>query len=249
MPLVSVLTATHAPNAAFIGELWTSLVAQPMPSGWEWEWVVQEDGPDPGVGERLHADPRIRYDALRVQLGGPATRNAALARCRGDVVAGIDHDDRYVHGGLADLVEALVDHPPAAWSCGRSRLLLEDGGSWVRDDVLAPGLVERGVVARRFIATDDFPFPAGFTTYRRDALVAHGGWPAVARSADAVLVAALSCRWEGVWLPRVVAEYRRWPRQGSVQPGDLAIRDLPHVRGVIRQRYEAEQRLGLVPEG
>ena len=248
MPLVSVLTATHAPNARFLGELAASLRDQRLPAGWEWEWLVQEDGADPSLRRRFEgqADARVAYDALGVQLGAAATRNAALGRARGDVIAGIDHDDRYVDGGLAALVGALAEDVQAVWACGRSRLLLEDGGTWVRDDALPPGRVAPGTIAQRFVATDDFPFPAGFAAYRRDHLVAHGGWPAVARSEDAVLLAALSSRWPGTWLPRVVAEYRRWPPQVSVQPADIAIRDLPHVRGVIRQRWEAELRLGLL---
>lgn len=248
MPLVSVLTATHAPNDHYLGELAASLVAQDLPAGWEWEWVVQEDGESPSAGARLDlGDVRVRHDALGVRLGASATRNVALARVRGEIVAGIDHDDRYVAGGLGALVGALTDDLDAAWTCGRSRLVLADGGTWTRDDALPAGPVAPGTIARRFIATDDFPFPAGFAAYRRDHLVAHGGWPATARSEDAVLLAGFSSRWPGTWVPRVVAEYRRWSQQTSVQPADIAIRDVPHVRGAIRQRYEAELRLGLLP--
>jgi hypothetical protein len=42
---------------------------------------------------------------------------------------------------------------------------------------------------------------------------------------------------------RVAAVYRRWPAQHTVQPSDIAIRDLPQVRGVIAQRLAAEQEL------
>jgi hypothetical protein len=65
----------------------------------------------------------------------------------------------------------------------------------------------------------------------------------VARSTDAVLLAAFSTHWAGFWVDRVVATYRRWPAQHTVQPADIAIRDLPHVRGVIAQRLAAERAL------
>jgi hypothetical protein len=51
-----------------------------------------------------------------------------------------------------------------------------------------------------------------------------------------------------VWVDRVAAVYRRWPAQHTVQPGDLAIRDLPHVRGAIAQRVAAERALAGLPD-
>jgi glycosyltransferase involved in cell wall biosynthesis len=241
MPLVSVLTPTQAHNADHIGALWSSLKDQVLPSGWEWEWLVQEDGARPAVRDLLPNDPRIRYDALGVQLGGATTRNLALARAAGDLIAGMDHDDWYEAGGLAALVQPLADDAAIAWSCGRIRWQNPDGVTWVKPDVFPAGRIEPGLIAETFVRTNDFPFPAAIATYRRPHLVAHGGWPAVARSTDAVLLAGFSTRWPGFWVDRIVATYRRWPSQHTAQPADLAIRDLPHVRGVIAQRLAAEQ--------
>lgn len=243
MPLVSVVTPTQLHNAGFVVDLWESLAGQELPPGWEWEWVVQEDGVAPGVRELLPDDPRLRYDALGVQIGGAATRNTAVARARGDLVAGMDHDDLYEPGGLGALVEPLAADDAVAWSCGRMRWLNPDGGTWVKPDVYPAGVVGAGVIADDFVRTDDFPFPASIVVYRRRQLLAHGGWPAVARSTDAALLAAFSSRWAGVWVDRVVAVYRRWDAQHTVQERDIAIRDLPHVRGVIGQRLAAERAL------
>jgi glycosyltransferase involved in cell wall biosynthesis len=243
VPLVSIITPTQVHNAVHIGALWQSIEGQELPSGWEWEWVVQEDGREPGVRALLPDDPRVHYEALGVQIGGAATRNTAVARARGDLVAGMDHDDLYEPGGLGALVEPLADDPEVAWSCGRMRWLNPDGGTWVKPDVYPPGVVAPGSIAETYVRTDDFPFPASITVYRRQHLVAHGGWPAVARSTDAVLLAAFATRWAGVWVDRVVATYRRWPQQHTVQSADIAIRDLPHVRGAIAQRLAAERAL------
>jgi hypothetical protein len=166
-----------------------------------------------------------------------------MARAAGDLVAGMDHDDWYEPGGLAALVQPLAEDPAVAWSCGRIRWQNPDGTTWVKPDVFPPGRVEPALIADTFVRTDDFPFPASITTYRRAHLVAHGGWPAVARSTDAVLLAAFSTHRPGVWVDRVVAVYRRWPSQHTVQPADIAIRDLPHVRGVIADRLAAERAL------
>ncbi|HUG83288.1 MAG TPA: glycosyltransferase, partial [Euzebya sp.] len=174
---------------------------------------------------------------------GAATRNHALARARGDVVAGMDHDDWYEPGGVAALLSPLLEAPDVAWACGRCRWVMEDGSVWSKQDILPPGRVARFTVTDHFLAHDDFPFPAAMATFRRRHLVAHGGWPAVARSTDAVLLAAFSDDHDGWWVDRTVAAYRRWPAQKTVQPQDWAIRDLPHVRGLIGQRREARDAL------
>lgn len=240
MPLVSVITPTQVHNADWLGHTAASVLGQPLPPGWELEWLVQEDGPAPGARELLPDDDRVRYEALGLQLGGAAARNAALARSRGDLVAGIDHDDRYTEEGLRALVEALCGRPAAQWACGRCRWLLPDGGTWEKDDVLPAGPVDPGTIAAYYADTDDWPFPAAFTLYRRDPLVAVGGWPAVVRSTDAVLLSAFSTDHPGVWVAEIVAEYRRWDGQYTVQDADLAVRDLPHVRDWMRQRFRAQ---------
>ena len=155
MPLVSIITPTQVRNAEHIGELWRSLEEQVLPAGWEWEWVVQEDGERPGVRDLLPDDPRIRYDALGVQIGGAATRNTAVARARGELVAGMDHDDFYAPGGVGALVEPLAGDPSVAWACGRMRWVNPDGGSWVKPDVYPTGRVEAGVVADGTLTTEE----------------------------------------------------------------------------------------------
>lgn len=244
MPLLSIITPTQFHNADHIEAVWDGLVVQDMPDGWEWEWLVQEDGRDPAVRERLPDDPRVCYDALGVQVGSAATRNHALARAGGDVVAGVDHDDFHLPGALSALLGPLIDRADIGWSCGPCRLEMADGGTWTKPSVFAEGRVPARAVTDHFLAHDDFPFPAAFTAFRRVPLVAHGGWPAVARSTDAVLLADFGDRYDGWWVDDVVAVYRRWDAQKTVQPADIAIRDLPHVRGIIRQRRVARDALG-----
>jgi glycosyltransferase involved in cell wall biosynthesis len=224
VPLVSVITPTQAVNADWIGDTFASLTSQVLPLGWEWEWLVQEDGPAPAVRGRLPEDERIRYAALGVQAGSPTTRNLALARARGDLVGGIDHDDRYADGGLGALVSALADDGDAGWACGQVRWLLPDGSTWQKPDLFAPGRVPAGAVGDYFRRTRDWPFPAAFALFRRVPLVAHGGWPALPRSDDAGLLAAYAEAWPGQWVARTVGCYRRWSGQKTVRPEDLALR-------------------------
>jgi hypothetical protein len=149
----------------------------------------------------------------------------------------MDHDDVFAPGGLAALVEALALEAEAAWACGRCDWLLPDGGRWQKDDVLPAGRVEAGAITHYYLDTGDWPFPAAFTAYRRDALLAAGGWPVMARSEDAGLLLAVAHRHLGVWVDRIVATYRRWEGQKTVRPEDLALRGAAHVE--LRARAEA----------
>lgn len=237
MPLVSIITPTQARNADWIGETYASIADSALPDGWEWEWLVQEDGDEPGIAVDAWAgDDRVRYAALGVQVGSGATRNAALVRARGDVVAGMDHDDVYADGGLRALVEALDPAGEAQWACGRCDWLLPDGGRWAKDDVLPTGPVDPGAITRYYLDTGDWPFPAAFAVYRRRPLIAAGGWPAMVRSEDAALLLGFAHHRAGVWVDRVVATYRRWPGQKTVRPEDLALR--AHAAAALRQRAE-----------
>lgn len=165
------------------------------------------------------------------------TRNAALARARGEVVVGMDHDDVFAPGGLAALLGALEDAPDAAWACGRCDWLLPDGGRWAKADVLPPGRVDPGRLTRYYLESSDWPFPAAFTAYRREALVAAGGWPALPRSEDAGLLLGVAHTTVGMWVDRIVATYRRWDGQKTVRPSDIALREATHAG--LRARAQA----------
>jgi glycosyltransferase involved in cell wall biosynthesis len=224
VPLVSVITPTQARNADWLPAAGASVLGSALPDGWALEWLVQEDGDAPALDGALPGDPRVRYDALGVQAGSAVTRNAALARARGEVVVGLDHDDVFAPDGLAALLAALLDHPDAGWACGRCDWLLPDGGRWAKDDVLPPGRVPPATITRYYLETGDWPFPAAFTAYRRALLLGAGGWPALPRSEDAGLLLGIAHTSAGVWVDRVVATYRRWDGQKTVRPADIALR-------------------------
>src|SRR5262245_12187204 len=79
--VISVITAVHAATVGHLSAAYSSLASQFLPAGWDWEWLVQEDG----LTGLLHgspltaADPRIRPAAG--PTGGPGVaRTLALAR-------------------------------------------------------------------------------------------------------------------------------------------------------------------------
>lgn len=90
---VSIITAAYGPKADYLDEAMRSVLAQNMPNGWEFEWIVQEDGTDPQLADTFANVPNIRYAANHAQVGTAATRNLALSRATGELVQVLDHDD------------------------------------------------------------------------------------------------------------------------------------------------------------
>jgi hypothetical protein len=42
--VISVITAAHLPSVPYLLDAYESLIAQKLPAGWCWEWLLQEDG-------------------------------------------------------------------------------------------------------------------------------------------------------------------------------------------------------------
>ena len=100
MPLLSVLTAAIGRRAEYTKQAGESLANQRLPPGWEIEWVVQEDGPDPCLSEICAGFTFARHRANNAQFGIPMTRNLALARARGILVHALDCDDLMLPSGI-----------------------------------------------------------------------------------------------------------------------------------------------------
>src|SRR5215203_3035455 len=125
MPLVSVLTSAYAPSGHYLREAMTSVLSQQLPDGWELEWVVQEDGPDPSLREKVAGDDRVSYAANESALGIAPTRNLALSRVRGEFVQVLDHDDVLLPGALATLLAVMEDRS-LHWAVGQADDLMTD---------------------------------------------------------------------------------------------------------------------------
>ena len=78
----------------------------------DWEWCVVDDcSTRPEVRSALaslgHADPRIRVLRRDTNGGIVAASNDALAMCRGEFVAFLDHDDSLVPTALEQMASTL----------------------------------------------------------------------------------------------------------------------------------------------
>ncbi|MFW5642330.1 MAG: glycosyltransferase [Roseicyclus sp.] len=111
VPKVSVLMGAY--NAErFLREALDDLLAQTMA---DFELVVVDDGSTDATSSILEdyarRDGRIVLLRNGRNLGLPASLNRGLARCRADIVARADADDRYMPDRLARQLAFLEAHP------------------------------------------------------------------------------------------------------------------------------------------
>jgi GT2 family glycosyltransferase len=106
-PLISILTPTFNPDAAFISAAVDSLVAQAYEN---WELVLVDDGSDEtnvALPEFAERDPRIQVVMERQHGGISAALNTALKSARGEWIGLLDHDDLLEPDALFRFAELL----------------------------------------------------------------------------------------------------------------------------------------------
>ncbi|MBG0853564.1 glycosyltransferase [Streptomyces spinoverrucosus] len=226
---IVIVTAVHPPSARFLPEAHKSLCEQRLPEGWEWRWVIQEDGESQDVRPYVPDDVRVTFRQGR--RGGPGVaRTIALAHAEGEYVKVLDADDQLAPGVLARDLAVLEAEPGVGWVTSRVLDLLPDGST-----VGFPGDPEDGPIERDavldFWTANDFRaqvHPASLCV-RRDLLVALGGWMALPASEDTGLLLALNSVSRGWFSARVGLLYRKWEGQvtgqaSHVDPGEREAR-------------------------
>jgi glycosyltransferase involved in cell wall biosynthesis len=113
VPRFSVILPTYNRSAAIRPTI-ASVLAQ---TERDWELLVVSDAcsDDTEAIVESYADPRVRLLRLPERAGHPGPpRNAGLAHARGELVAYLDHDDRWRPGHLAELASLLGESRVAA---------------------------------------------------------------------------------------------------------------------------------------
>ncbi|MFI0228958.1 glycosyltransferase family 2 protein [Streptomyces sp. NPDC017086] len=226
---VTVVTAVHGPSARFLPDAYASLCAQRLPAGWEWEWLVQEDGTTDEVRPYVPDDARVSFRQGR--SGGPGVaRTLALARAEGGYVKVLDADDQLTPGALARDLAVLEAHPAVGWTASRVLDLLPDGSTAGFPGDPGDGPVERGTVLAHW-QRNGFRLPVhpASLCVRRELLLALGGWMALPASEDTGLLLALDAVSRGWFTARTGLLYRKWEGQVTGQaahadPAELAAR-------------------------
>ncbi|MEU8215662.1 glycosyltransferase [Micromonospora taraxaci] len=215
--LVSVITPVHAPSIEHLAGAYESLAKQEMPDGWDWEWLVQEDGQTGALVDALPDDPRISLGTGRP--GGPGVaRTLALSRVSGQLIKVLDADDQLTPGALARDIAAFDAHSQIGWTTSRVLDLLPDGSTAGWDKDPAGGVIDRGSVLTFWKANEyrASVHPATLCL-RRDLVFALGGWMALPASEDTGLLLAANAVTAGYFTREYGLLYRKWPGQVTSQ--------------------------------
>ncbi|GGY29785.1 glycosyltransferase family 2 protein [Streptomyces djakartensis] len=241
---VVVVTAVHGPSARFLPEAYKSLRAQWLPEGWEWHWMVQEDGEGRSVRPYVPDDERVTFRQGRA--GGPGVaRTIALAHAEGAYVKVLDADDQLAPGALARDLAALEGDPGLGWATSRALDLMPDGSTVGFPGDPEQGPIERGAVLDHWKANGFLAqvHPASLFV-RRELLLALGGWMALPASEDTGLLLALNAVSRGWFSAEVGLLYRKWDGQvtGQAAHVDRAERDARMAVVEARARALSELR-------
>jgi glycosyltransferase involved in cell wall biosynthesis len=240
---VTVVTAVHAPAAGYLPEAYASLAAQLLPDGWDWQWLVQEDGETADVAPYVPDDPRVSFGQGRPGRAAMA-RTLALARAEGEFVRVLDADDLLTPGALARDVAALT-RPGTGWTVSRALDLLPDGSTAEVDDgppegPIAPGGVLAAWRERGFLP----PVHPATLCVRRDLLLALGGWTALPASEDTGLLLALDAVSPGWFTAEPGLLYRKWPGQATAAAAHTDAGERSARAAVLQARALALSELG-----
>lgn len=242
MPVISLITPVHAPAAQFLPAAHNSLVSQELPTGWSWEWVIQQDGDDYELAG-LPTDDRIRFGVGR--RGGPGVaRTLALSRVTGSLVKVLDADDMLTPGALLRDITALTEHPDIGWTTSRVLDLLPSGETLGFDADPPAGRIEVGTVHRHWLAHSwrAQVHPATLCI-RRELLLALGGWMALPASEDTGLLLAANTIWPGWFIPETGLLYRKWEGQITEHLAHASDTERGARMHVIHERVLALQHL------
>lgn len=238
MPTISIITAVGPGRDEYLAETYASLNSQRMPDGWDWEWIVQEDGESGSPHRHLpNDDERVHFDTGR-QGRASMARTIALSRANGTLMRTLDADDLLPEDALADDITALVDHPEIAW-CVSATLdyVMPDGH-------LLPGPYDPdpGFLPDRFLYEGEKAGAlqvVGTTMCTYTSLVrALGGWIALPASEDVELLLAAEAVSPGYMRPRTGLLYRQWPGASTEDPDYARDAESAMRRSALLQRAE-----------
>ena len=170
MKPISALIATYN-HGDYVVRAIESVLAQTRPPD---EVIVIDDGSTDGTAELIRGrfGASVRY-AWQKNRGPAAARNAGLRLCCGDWVAFLDADDTWLPRKLEAQEAALARHARAALVACDCLRCQPDGT--VIGSMPLPGIEDRRHMLAQLTWRCLFVFSSVMA--RRDALLAHGGFP------------------------------------------------------------------------
>ncbi|MFC7305926.1 glycosyltransferase family 2 protein [Streptomyces monticola] len=236
---IIIVTPVHPPSAPYLADAYKSLCDQELPDGWEWHWLIQEDGKSDAVAPHVPDDERVTFRQGRA--GGPGVaRTIALSQADGAYVKVLDADDQLPPGTLARDLAALEGDRTLGWATSRVLDLMPDGST-----VGFPGDPEHGPIARDAVLehwkANGFRAQVHPATLfvRRDLLLALGGWMALPASEDTGLLLALNSVSRGWFSSEVGLLYRKWEGQATGQASHVDTAERDARMAVVEARARA----------
>jgi glycosyltransferase involved in cell wall biosynthesis len=212
MRTLSIITAVHQAGVAHLRSAYDSLARQRLPAGWDWEWLIQEDGDGVAAASEVPADHRILVAKSR--RGGPhVARTVALGRSSGEFVKNLDADDVLAEGVLARDIEVLERNADIGWTTSAVLDLLPDGSLASFPGDPAAGRIARGAVFAHWEKNKRAQVHPTTLCARRTLVLALGGWMALPASGDTGLLLGLDALASGWFHAEVGLYYRKHPGQ------------------------------------
>jgi len=207
--LISIVTPTYN-RAYLLTEAIDSVLAQTYP---HWEMIIVDDGSTDGTAAIVEAatakDHRISY-YYQENAGQSSARQHALSVARGEFIAFLDSDNRWLPERLQKGLDALARNPNCAVSYGDCYILDEDGKR------ISDRNMRRysGFITEQLVKDNCVSFNTSLT--RREAIDSVGGFdPNVEVADDYDLWLRISVAHEFVYIPEYLAEYRVMTKQIS----------------------------------
>lgn len=238
----SIITPVHREGVAYLRETYGSLTSQVLPEGWEWEWLIQEDGSGVNARDHVPDDPRIRIAASR--QGGPhVSRTVALGRSSGELIKTLDSDDLLTEGALARDIRVLTDYPEVGWTTSSVLDLLPDGTRVGFAGDPPEGLIKSGEVLAYWELHRRAQVHPATLCARRQFVFALGGWMALPSSGDTGLLLGLDAFSPGWFTAEVGLLYRKHDGQITADPAHAQGPEWDARMRVIGERARAFQAL------
>ena len=179
----------------------------------DFELLLIDDASTDGAVERLPPDPRIRVLRNDANIGQVPSLNRGLAEARGEYVARLDADDVMLPARL-ERQKAILDAEARVALVGTWLDVVDDRGQTL---TTLRGHIDGYADFVAAILADRIPFGHPSLMYRRDVVVALGGYdPSLAPSEDKDLYRRLAlARHEARVVPEPLVRYRRHHAQLS----------------------------------
>lgn len=232
MRTVSIISALSKSTLPFVDEAYESIKLLTVPEGFTLKWYIQHDGDSEQIQKTWFDDERVSYEYNGRHLGAAGTRNQALLRTDSEFVISLDSDDLFKENALVDLLKGF-ETEGVAWAAGAWHELHPDGTVQPWRSPLFEGVREVGWVYEEIMRLDKTPFSMNPILYKRQALVAAGGWPAFPEWEDTILLTVVSGRHKGWATDKLVGLYRR--HENSYSKSEIFQKSKPTMYRYIKE--------------